>query len=257
MLPRSTRIVLVRHPRNGAALQPLNDQPIVQLQDARGRPVVAEVITVTAELIGDPPAGTFMIGNAQIPSTGGFVYYTNLGLNKPTLGLELRLRFKASVGPPWQISELRVDSDPFKVLQQAAYIQIMTDVAKTHIAGRVIRPTITVNMYDDEAKIVLDSNVDLIVSIPQLKNITGLNGQYIAPVDRGVATMTNMSITAASPTGTVFTLRFDVPVVGLFAALYNITVVPNKYAKLKFLGPAVSACVYACVCVCLCVGRVY
>jgi hypothetical protein len=241
--PRSTRMVLMRHPRNGAAMQPLNDQPIVQLQDARGDIVRSEVVTVTAELIGDPPPGTFLIGTATLNTVLGMVRYTNLGLNKPTYGLELKLRFKATVGPEWQRSELRVESEPFKVLQEAKYLRIMTPIQDLHIAGRLIQPTILVNMYDELDAIVVDSNADLFASIPQLQSEVvglGLQGAYVAPVLRGVATMTNLSITRASPLGTSFTLRFSVPVVGLFTFSHNLTVVPNKYAKLKFNGPLVS-----------------
>ena len=222
----ATKLAFNALPNNVIAARPIDPSVVVTIQDANGRKVAGATTSVTLSIGPNSPAGT-LAGTITVAATDGVAVFPNISIDKAGNGYTLSATAPNLSG---------ATSSAFDVIPGAA-VKLGFTIQPASGLANTIFPAIAVAIQDAGGNTVTGAvaNVGLVFGTSPAG--ASLSGTTLVPAVNGVATFSNISITAP---GNGYTLVASAQNLGsTVSAPFNMTV--GAANKLGFVAQPVNS----------------
>jgi len=222
----ATKLAFNAQPLSVRAARPIDPSVAVTIQDANGRTVAGATTNVTLSVGPNSPAGT-LVGTATVAAVNGVAVFRNVSIDKAGSGYTL----SASAPNLTGATSSAFDVFPGPATKLGFTVQPASALANT------IFPAIAVAVQDAGGNTAAGAATNIALAIGTNPGNATLSGSTVLPVVNGVATFSNVSITAP---GNGYTLVASAQNLGnTVSAPFNMTV--GATTKLGFVAQPVTS----------------
>jgi alpha-tubulin suppressor-like RCC1 family protein len=207
----AAKLAFTALPLTVIAAKPINPSVVVTIQDADGRTVTGATTSVTLSIGPNSPAGT-LAGTVTVAAVDGVAVFPNISIDKAGSGYTLSATAPNLAGATSSIFAV-IPGAPVKL---GFTVQPATALANT------IFPAISVAVQDAGGNTVTGAAPNVALAIGTNPGNASLSGATVVPAVNGVATFSNVSVTAP---GNGYTLVASAQNLGnTVSAPFNMTV---------------------------------
>ncbi|HEX5632446.1 MAG TPA: Ig-like domain-containing protein, partial [Gemmatimonadales bacterium] len=218
----ATQLAFSVQPSTAAAGTAIAPPIRVEVRNAIGERVTGSTAPVTLAL-GANPGGSTLSGTLTVNAIDGVATFSTVSLNRPATGYTLTASSAGLTG---------TTSTTFDITAGAPGRLVFLAQPSTSAAGVALSPAVQVEIQDALGNRVTSSSAAVTVSLANNPGNSALQGTTVVSASGGVATFTNLSLTAV---GTGYTLAAtSAGVAGATSSAFNVT--PGTPTRLTVLA---------------------
>jgi hypothetical protein len=203
---QATMLAFVKQPSSTPVGSTISPAVQVAVEDSHGNPIIAATNPVTLALVG----GSGLTGTLTSVPVNGVATFSDLSVGTAGTGYTL-------VATSPSLGSATSTSFSITAIAPVAAKLAFSQQPSSALAGTPISPAITVSVEDANGKIVPGASTPVTLA---LVSGTGLGGTLAATPSNGVATFSNVTVSAA---GTYMLLASSAGLVSATSAAFNIT----------------------------------